>query len=283
MRVHKDSKRFIACGDDLPDVQRWLRNTPPTWTRHGCTSSQSMDSFHNSKSWDFGVGYGGALKLAENGWSEGAKDLSDRLAAHMPNRDHVDSWRYDVAGELPDIGRYLAGDPTHMKRHGHPKGHKPIISLLVNICCSASVGANSFANYGAAMCSVIDQLENSGRRVELNVVWVSLISGVRVCVGWTAKRAEDSLDLASVAFSLAHPAASRRLGFAMCERSSASPTPGYGMTVDPTEEDWIDPLPGTYCIQGVGYGGSSTLEAALRQVTEEINRAAGEELVTMEG
>lgn len=133
------------------------------------------------------------------------------------------------------------------------------------------------------MCAVIDQLENSGRRVELNVAWCSQISGVRVSVGWTAKRAEDTLDLASIAFSLAHPAASRRIGFAMAERSAARQDLGYGMTYSPTEDDWIDPLPGTYCIQGVGYGGSETLDKAIAQVVKEINKAAGEELVTVEG
>jgi hypothetical protein len=279
VREFKDSQGetcYTVQGDNLPDVQRWLRDTPATWN---ITHSRTNMARH---SWDLGVGYDGALRLAETGWSEGAKDLSDKLSAHMPERDHVDSWRYDVAGELPDIGRFLAGDPAHMKRHGHPKGNKPIVSLLVNICCSGSVTAEQFANYGAAMANVIDQIENSGRRVELNVAMVTQLSK-RVTVGWTVKQAEDPLDIAAIAFSLAHPAALRRIGFAMIERTPTRPTMGYGHVTNVHEEDWSDPLPGTYCIQGVGLGGSQTISAAIEQVTRQVNQAAGETLVTKEG
>ena len=204
----------------------------------------------------------------------------------MPERDHVDSWRYDVAGELPDIGRHLAGDPMCMKRHGHPKGRQPIISILVNICCSGGIDAKSYANFGAALVNVIDQLENSGRRVELHVGWISSMSK-RVTCGWTVKQAQDPLDLAAVAFSIAHPAASRQIGFALAERTDVRRNDlSYGSIVQVREQDWIDPTPGMFCLQGIGYLGdnnSSTLDGAIRDVTRRINTMAGEELVTVNG
>lgn len=278
MIIRDEGKRVHVQCDDLTEVAKWLRETTSSWNYQSSLSTGRGDA------WDLGVGLDGALRLAETGWSEGAKNLSDKLAAHMPERDHVDSWRYDVAGELPDIGRFLVGDPSCMKRHGHPKGHKPIISILVNLCCSGGVPASHYANYGAALCSVIDQLENSGRRVELSVAWISEFYGdARFSGGWTVKHAEDALDLAAVAFSLAHPAASRRIGFAMVERTRIRPSMSYGSVVTGVEEDWIDPLPGTYCLQGVGFGGGATLQDALVRVVREINKAAGEELVTVEG
>jgi hypothetical protein len=272
-----DVRYWRAIGDNLNDVQQWLANTPPTW------SSRTSITAKAEKDWDLGVGYEGALKLAETGWSEGAKDLSDRLATHMPTRDHEDSWRYDVAGELPDIGRFLAGDPMHMRRHGHPKGHQPIISLLVRICCAGATKASAFANYGTALCAIVDQLENMGRRVEVNVTDVSECNGTRVSLGWTVKHAEDSLDLAAIAFSLAHPAASRRIGFAMTERCGARETYSYGRPLKPTAADWIDPLPGMYCIDGVGMVIGLTLDQAIAMVVKQVNDAAGETLVTVEG
>jgi hypothetical protein len=92
----------------------------------------------------------------------------------MPARDKEDSWRYDVAGELPDIGRFLAGDPAHMKRHGHPKGHRPIISLAINVIANAMITAQQMANYGAALVTVVDQIENAGRRVDLVCAFAAL-------------------------------------------------------------------------------------------------------------
>lgn len=268
----------VMC-DSIADVQRWLKTTPRVW------SSASSNSNGSGHSWDLGVGYVGAEALLETGWREGAKDLGDRLAAYMPPRDKADSWRYDIAGELPDIGRFLAGDPAHMKRHGHPKGHHPIISIAVNIRVQCTVKASAMANYGAAMVAIIDKLEHSGRRVELAVTFASTMRHVvRVSCGWTVKQADDPVDLAAVAFSLAHPSASRRIGFAMAERMPKDTQCGsYGFDLVLDEDDLIDPMPGTYCIEGLRNNTSRclTLDDALVFVAKQINDAAGEDLVTV--
>lgn len=275
-----DSRRHyrVMC-DSLDDVQHWLRESPKLWS---ATSSQS----YNSHDWTLGVDYERALELARKGWSEGAKDLSDRLAAHMPSPDKEDTWRYDVAGELPDVGRFLAGDPACMRRHGHPKGHRPILSIAVNIRLQCSVKASAMANYGAALVAVIDQLEHVGRRVELTATFATLCNNVRLSTGWTVKQAGDPLDLAAVAFSLAHPAASRRIGFAMYEHTPrVIESYGYGRGITITEKDLVDPLPGTFCIPGLNDETTRchTLEDAIVFVRDQINKAAGEELVTVEG
>jgi hypothetical protein len=272
------TRHWRALGENLDDVQRWLRDTPNKWR-----ITASRDSGFG-REWALGVSYDQALELARTGWSEGAKDLSDRLAAHMPPRDKEDSWRYDVAGELPDIGRYLAGDPVHMRRHGHPKGHQPIVSIAVNIRLQSNVKASAMANYGAALVAVIDQIEHHGKRVELMVTFATRQTGSRVSAGWMVKRAEDALDLAAVAFSVAHPAASRRIGFAMYEHSDVPATRGYGGTLTLGENDLIDPLPGTYCLSGLNdtLGRCHTLDDAITFVRDQVNAAAGEELVTIE-
>ena len=272
------TRYWRAMGDSLDDVQRWLRDTPNKWGTNDSRSGSLSDN------WSLGVSYDRALELANKGWSEGAKDLSDRLAAHMPPRDKEDSWRFDVAGELPDIGRYLAGDPVHMRRHGHPKGHQPIISIAVNIRLMCSVKASAMANYGAALVAAIDQIEHHGKRVELTATFATRQSGNRVSTGWTVKKAEDHLDLASVAFSLAHPAASRRIGFAMYEHSDVPRSYGYGSGLTLEERDLIDPLPGTYCLSGLNDDTKRclTLEDAIPFVRDQVNAAAGEELVVLE-
>lgn len=269
-----NKRHWIALGENLDDVQRWLRTTPNKWG-----SNDSRGGYGHE--WTLGVSYEQALELARTGWREGAQDLSSRLEAHMPPRDKEDSWRYDVAGELPDIGRFLAGDPTHMRRHGHPKGHRPIIAIAVNIRLMCGVKASAMANYGAALIAVIDQLEHTNRRVELTVTFAT-DQGPRVSAGWTVKKAEDPLDLAAVAFSVAHPAASRRIGFAMYEHSDVPRHWGYGSGLKLREEDLIDPLPGTYCIEGLNNCTTRclTLEDAIVFVRDQINNAAGEELVT---
>lgn len=273
------ARHYRAFGESLDDVQHWLRNSPKVWRESSSTSTG------RGVSWDLGVGFDGAMELARKGWSEGAKDLSDRLEAHMAPRDKEDTWRFDVAGELPDVGRFLAGDPAHMRRHGHPKGHRPILSIAVNIRLRCDIKAQAMANYGAALVAVIDRLEHTGRRVELTTTFATLCCGVRLSCGWTVKKAEDSVDLAAIAFSLAHPAASRRIGFAMYEHTTSPSSFGYGTDLTLREEDLVDPLPGTYCLSGVNSNAARchTLDDAIAFVCDQINYAAGEQLVTMEG
>lgn len=268
--------------DSQIEAADFLRDNPSRWRRTSTTSP--------SQDWDFCAGNTGAEELARNGWSEGAKDLSDRLAVHMPERDHVDSWRYDVAGELPDIGRYLAGDPVHMKRHGHPKGHKPIISIFINNWIVCFTKAHQMANYGAAMCAMIDQLENSGRRVEViagTIAQSFALGKIMMSATWRVKAAEDPLDLGALAFAVAHPAASRRFGWRLWERTEAPTDTGYGQGMGRVadEHDLIDPMPGTLMLNGIKMDGArcNTLDAALEFAAEQINNAAGETLVTVEG
>lgn len=274
-------KRHRIYFDSQIEAADYLRDTPSNWKK--------TSAIQPSASWDFNVGVSGAQELARKGWSEGAKDLSDRLAAHMPARDHVDSWRYDVAGELPDIGRFLAGDPAHMRRHGHPKGHKPIISLCVNNWIACTTTATQMANYGAAMVNIIDQLENSGRRVELTAGCIAQHFSTKAMMSatWRVKAAQDPLDIGAVAFAVAHPAASRRFGWLLWERTDAPTDPYYGLGIGKAsdEDDLIDPYPGTLVLPGLKMSGSScnTLEQAIVFVAAQVNEAAGEELVTVEG
>lgn len=277
MIAYGDSKAFHAMAENLIDVQAWLNATPRRWS-----SSYSVSPMGTG--WDLGVGFDGALRLAREGWSDGAKSFADKLAAHMPPHNKTASWRYDVAGELPDIGRFLAGDPAHMRRHGHPKGHKPVINIAVNNALSSAASAQQMTNYGAALVAIIDKIENAGRRVELTVHNVTNCSGARVSVGWVVKYADDAFDLASVAFSLAHPASVRRIVFAMMERSTTPTSAAYGRPVEITEADLVDPAPDTFLIPGImfEFARCKTFDGAMQLAMEQINKAAGEELVTLE-
>jgi hypothetical protein len=268
--------------DSQIEAADFLRGTSSKWGRASSTQP--------SRDWDFNLDAEGTQELARRGWSEGAKNLGDVLAVHMPERDNVDSWRYDVAGELPDIGRYLAGDPAHMRRHGHPKGHRPIISLFINNWIVCFTKAQQMANYGAAIVAMVDQLENSGRRVEVTAGTIaeSGSSGrTMMSATWRVKAAEDALDLGALAFAVAHPAASRRFGWKLWERTDAPRDSMYGTGLGrvATEADLVDPMPGTLMLNGIKMDGArcNTLAQALAFAAEQINAAAGEKLVTVEG
>lgn len=277
MLHYKQGKTLVMFADDLHDAAQFIKDTPRAWIMH---SSQDSGRDYD---WDLGTGWERALELANTGWTEGALDLSDKLAALPPNETEPE-YTYDVAGYMPDVGLYCAGDPMHMLNAGHPEGRKPIVHLVINVVCSDMTRADAFKNYGTAITAMVGQIEASGRRVELDCVFVDhLKDGTTAIMGWKVKRAADHIDLSAVAYSLAHPAAFRRIGFAFIERTPRScETYGYGRCASLTKE-----LAGhigageAFLLEGVGTQGSacSTVADALRLAAQQINQAAGETLV----
>lgn len=232
MIIREVDKRQVWFGDSLPDVEAWLTETPRVWNKNASlTNGANTD-------WDLNAGWEGAKRMAKTGWEEGVRKIDVAARQILPTA-RIASFSYDVAGEFPDVARFCAGDPMNMRSRRHDKAHKPVVHLVVNVCCSGSVRAQHFVDYGAAVAGLVDQLENTGRRVELDVVGVNGHNGRgRSICGWKIKHAEDHLDLSAVAFSIAHPAAFRRLMFAMWEHTTARlECLGYGSVESVTEQD----------------------------------------------
>lgn len=257
--------------DSLQEVQRYIENTPRTWNLR-----DSEDEGQRSQSWDLNAGYRGALKLARDGWREGAKSLHNGLV-HLPAIDTVQDWHFDVAGQIPDVGRYCAGMPDNMIHYTDDpdNGSHPIITLCVPVNATANVKAQNMSNFGLAVARYVDELEAAGKRVELLACIVSLVSRVRVAHIWTVKRANEHMDLESVAFSLGHPAAFRRLGFALRERSPVPTDPSYGYSKDMCLDDVIDPTPGAIILNGMKDANNvaDTQERALAHVRAQLDAA----------
>lgn len=264
--------------ESLSEMVTWIRDTPRAWRQSSSVSSG------RGRDWDLGAGYEGALKLAQEGWEEGIKNIA-ALAMVVPNNT-ITTKEYSVAGDFPDVPRYLAGDPFNMVKRGKQRVPKPAITIVVNTVASAAVNARDMANYGAAIVALVDRLESRGIRVELLgcVCYDSLQRG-KATIAWTIKRAEDHLDLASVAFSLAHPACFRRLSFGVVERSARElETMSYGRCGSVTAERLLDCPEDALCIDGVQHnpGACATMPGALAFAKGQINKAAGDAIVELE-
>jgi hypothetical protein len=276
MLEYQQGNTFVRFGRDLNDVALWLKRNPREWTYQHSTTNPATNS------WDLGVGYAKAEQLAETGWTEGAVSLANKLAVLPPNEAEPEYF-HDVAGYMPDVPLYCAGDPMHMVNYGHPQGRKPIVHLVVNAVASAMIGADEYRNYGAAITAMVAQIEATGRQVELDVVFVDRLSKMEAVLGWKVKRAGDTIDLSAIAFSLAHPAAFRRIGFAMIERTpSRYATSSYGHCSSLTKELAETIGAGeAFLLGGVGVssGSCSSMAGALKFAAQQINKAAGETLV----
>jgi predicted RNase H-like HicB family nuclease len=260
------AKQWLVQFDDLAEMTHWLDTTPAQWSVR--SSLRQGNSFA-------GASYEDAVRMAREGWEEGVGRVS-ALVDSLPTGSRAVT-RYDVAGEYPDVARYIAGDPFNMVRRGTSHRQRPVMTIVVGCCCSGATPTNAMENYAAAMVALIDRLENRGVSVELIGNATSRLGGRRVAVTWGIKRQGQALDLNAVAFGAGHPAMLRRLTFAAWERSHASwACSSYGQVEDPIADDVLNIPSDSLIIAGVGVGNGShcrTLKDAVRFAEEQINSA----------
>lgn len=263
--------------DSLWEAQNWLASAEYSWRDKAPFRSDA----HYGGSWTLGHSFDEVMRLAREGWEDGVCQISE--AARAPANNTMKAWRYDMAGEMPDVPRFLGGDPAHMRRRGHENAHRPIVSIFVNNWINGMINAQQMVNYGAAMVAWIDRIEAAGKRVELIVGTVAPQSGGcrenRVLsASWKVKGAQDPLDLSALAFSLAHPGASRRIGWALWGCSQRVEDSGFGCAVhwDVQPEHLIDPHPELLIVRGMCGAGdrARTFEDGVLFAAEQLNAAA---------
>jgi hypothetical protein len=203
--------------ETISEIPAWIQAHP----RAG--GDDSSVSASRSIHWDARMGYDGAIAMAEDGgyWPEGAAKMVE-ATTKMDQLKHdgiVSEIDYDVTGHYLDIDEYLSGSPECWERVDEEQS-APVVSIGVQAYTPASVDQEDFTNRGAALLSVIDDLEAKGIRCEL---W-TCVSGkyrgnkeigidMRVCL----KRAEENWSPSSVAFGMGNAAFSRRIGFRVAE------------------------------------------------------------------
>lgn len=256
----------------LDDLQRFLSETPRKWEIETSKDNPA------ERTWDLNAGWDGAIKLAKEGWQEGADNLDARLQAIIPAAGRTARYGYAESGTSVNIGRYLTGHPKDMRsRKRRTMGSAPILHIVVNGNASCMVTATQMANYGTALVGLVDRLENTGKRVHLDVMYVLNERGARVACGWNVKRASEHVDLSAVAFSIAHPAAFRRLGFALIEHCPREfQNSGYGYCADIQVADLVDDVQDAMLVDGVNHSPSrcNSEKDALRFAIEQLNKAA---------
>lgn len=217
----------------------------------------SMEVDAETTRWTMTQSFAEAARLAMDGWTEGAKrlsDLRDELMDKVGELLPEDTYIMDVSGFDVDVGAYLAGEPECMVTHTQQPGRNRHIHVMVNIATKASATPNSMMMRGLMAAGVVDALESMGHTVTLDVV--NLLYGVgdyKMTHITTVKRASEVLDLERVVFACAHPSMLRRLTFGVMEslnqsqRSSMRVFTGYGSpSDDPTEFFTSSEMPDVY-------------------------------------
>jgi hypothetical protein len=264
--------------DDMLD---FLAKTKPKWKADKLASHMTEWTDHEGKS---GVrDWKAALDLARRGWAEGR-----RLLMHAEGQGlntgiaKARKWNFDTAGAIPDVPRYIAGNPDHMMDFlPSNHGRKPIISICVSPMCPATVTPQKRANWGAALLSWVEAEEVLGNRVDINVIYVTTTTwgreGTRfgnIVSKFGLKNDVMHRSVDDMAFWLMHNAAHQRVQFAIREcldvAAAYKSHPAYGIAV--MEHEKIRPhLPSNEILLVLGQGADSVSEG-LELIYADIER-----------
>lgn len=248
-RLHFDSLADIAAliPDKNPrgDSEHWTKADPKFY---GATMRQALD-------------------MACHGWRDGAEQarpLLERVKTSRPTRRTIT--RYSIAGAVPSVPRYLAGNTLHMRTHERKAtSQSPVVTLVAATSAPWFVPGSLFMAQAVAASAIVDRLEDAGFRVEIiagrressdhngarDGNGRNNATGHRAEMFFRVKAAQDSLDLDRVVFGLGHPAVHRRLLFAIGEMHAEYDKALQGCQGYAVGFDSLERPPGTYILPGL--------------------------------
>lgn len=207
-----------------------------------------------------GAGFSGAESFGEAldlacGWPEGAEEILRYQTEIMSGiADMIAKPTYfisdDPSGSF-DVQAFMSGEPEYWineKASGDPSRRKgQIVSMLFSSSCAGSVQHDTIVRRGAVALSIADALERAGYAVAIDIEDISSttygkVGNGSVAVHIAAKRSDEVLDIARMAFPMIHPAFLRRLMFKAVELA-----PQYDLDVsDLPDSSYGYPVPVDY-------------------------------------
>ena len=250
MIVKKDDDKDLAIiefesHDDLLDyISRY-----PKGKWYGCSSQDPKDYSFCEFSWDE------TLEHLRSGWKEGIAEI-DKMTESIKTRldREVDTWNvsHDVTGDFIDMGRFVDGTPECMGYIELIPQPMETLDIVVNIGARAGVASETIQTRGAAITSLIDELQKD---YFINIKFVSyakknidMDSNIQITLNLNMQN-EYSRDL--LAFYTAHTGMLRKVIFGLREMyfgslerhmdttSGNSLVGNYGYSEDITVDDGV--------------------------------------------
>lgn len=173
--------------------------------------------------------YDEALDLLVHGFSKPVKALNVKAsdAGYTMRPSIIPCY----AGGTVNIAKALTGNPLCFSRRKNVPHKTPIVKLLIDVGRPASVTAKDVEMFGQKLVGLIKGLEQSGRRVQIDIFATVASDFDRPFKGFTlnVKKAEEVLDIKRIAFPLMHVAFQRVFKFDWYDRvPDAAFVSGYG-------------------------------------------------------
>lgn len=198
-----------------------LRTRKINWSEDG-------SELQGGKEWSGCVSWGEALEYAVKGHAA-ARAAIDSVAVKVSSAPEP-LWDVAPVGVFPCIPAYAAGVPEDMflPSEDAPPVSQPIIRIAINMSGGAHIESREFVNRGAALVTLIDRIQLSGRRVELIAIKHGYYRNDKFIWSVTVKRPEEPVNMDRIGLAFATPIMLRRYFFRVMEWSTPSPIPMYG-------------------------------------------------------
>lgn len=230
--------------DSIDNFMKVIESRP----RNNIMANQNA-SRDGSKSFTGTKSYAEAVELLANGYEKPLEKIKTAVAQDMkitkgrPRRTP----RNAVVGFVPNVPNYLLGIPEQMITIAQTTEKTKAISIAYFIGNNCETSAEDLEDAGVKVLNVVNRLELSGVRVNLEIViqctWAIRANEYQIA-SVKVKDYKDQLDIKKICFPIAHPSMFRRLGFAWLERSadmqSSEFVGGYGCSVTKSREDFIN-------------------------------------------
>jgi len=209
-------------------------------------TAESWDEFvHDLRTRKINWSENGSESVDHGGWS-GCRDwnaaLDYAVKGHAVARAAIDNaaikvtsspeplWDIAPVGVFPCVPAYAADLPEDMFTLSDiaPPVQSPIARIVINMSASAAVNADHIVNRGAAIVTLIDRIQSTGRRVELIAVDHGEYRNDRFIWSVTVKRPEEPIDMDRVGLVFATPIMLRRFFFRVMEFMVPHVVPGHG-------------------------------------------------------
>ncbi len=217
--IFANSQRYQVEFDSISEYAQHIENLGNQ--RDG--GARTISECASSEDWDLGHNLNDAIDAGKQGgyWPEGAAALQA-----VDVSDCFDAKEYIVQPDIElgvigggiDTGEYLAGAPECFLQLVDSEPQQKIIVLDVLAVPASTIRAKSMYNYGRAILAVVEALEASNYSVELRATYCGGTGNTNhIEASIVIKQAGEAWAPSTVAYALAHPAFSRRLGFRLTE------------------------------------------------------------------
>ncbi len=232
-----------------------------------------------------------AINQCELGWQQGRQKIVDAVAQIsvqdiLTHKDEEVSFIFDVAGDEPDVDRYLAGEPEDMVAYYLEDARQgKDLKLIVNASQHAFVRSDAIIRRGIAIAVALEAVSAAGYGVQLELAEKCAPSGYYGGASTLEYRipvigSGQYMDVDALSFSIVSPSFLRRLVFALNENEPADIRDefgfyeghGYGMPQN------IEPKPGEKAVvinkdEGL-LGSDEQIEVFAKEIANRLlNRA----------